>query len=294
MKPTVAIPLVLVLGISSPALAERHHERNIVKATNRLLEHAHKLRREAADFVGGHRQFWLATVHRRNDALEALFAINRLVGSVETFHNLANRRNIEFTYYSLGPAYRILLDETREVGGILARAASRRRNGPGYARWVPDPFRRYVTRRLVGPFERLEDELEGMGYIRGIEVVPYVPPTPPLAITELQCYRRKEHTYRMRLCVEGRNLDRSQLSVRVIRRMDPNFRPWEREIGDKELQSSRQLGLRREERCYFLRQIGTNIRTHKGDNVYVTLERPSGKGSVVEPCWDENVIDLDD
>jgi hypothetical protein len=292
MRPTFAISLALVLGISSPALAGRQHERNIVQATNRLLTHAHELRREAANFVGGHRQFWLATVQNRHDALEALFAVNRLVGSVETFHDLVDGRHIEFTYYSLGPAYQILRKETREVGRLLDNSASRRRNGPGYDRWVPDPFRSYVTKHLLGPFERLQDELESMGYIRGIEVVPYVPPTPPLAITELQCHRRKEYTYRVNLCVEGQNLDRTRLNVRLVRRMDPNLAPWEREIGEDELHSSRSLGLKREERCYFLRQIGTDVRTHQGDNVYVSLERPNGRGGVVEPCWQENVIDL--
>ena len=284
----------LLFALAAPALADdaRRYQAEIVRGAHRLDDHAKDLSKEVRRFVRKHPRYWLATVHQRDDTLQALFAVNRLVGSVQTFHDLVDDGAIESTYYSLRPAYEILLQDTRDVGRTLEHTARRTVSRKRYGRWVPDPFHRHVNERMLGSYRHVSDEVERLAFIRRIDSLPYVPPTPPLTISEIHCYKRHKYTYRMNLCIQGRHLDHSELSVRLVKRMDPSLDPWERGVRPDELQSSRSIGAGLEERCYYLRQIGHDIRVHQGDNVYVTLERPGRVDQVVTTCWDQNVVEL--
>jgi hypothetical protein len=279
--------MIVLLALSAPVLADQRHAQDVVETTTRLRVHARELRTQADRFVSEHPQFWRATVHRREDAVPTLFAIHRLVGSAEAFHDLVKERRLRFTYYVLPAAYEALVADTRQAGELLRRAAGNRNAGRGYGRWAPDPFNHFAKRDLLPAYREVAEDVESMGYVSHIERLPYVPPTPPLEISELRCYKRKKYTYRMNVCIEGRDLDRSRLRVEFVKRRDPRLDPWQREVQASELQSVKNLRDGRQERCYFLRQIGKEIRRHQGDNVFVVLERPKTRRRVVEACWED-------
>ena len=142
---------------------------------------------------------------------------------------------------------------------------------------------RRVLRKALGQFE---SSLAELAATRGRWA-------PTLEIVELSCPQRKKYTYRMNACVEGADLDQARLRLVFVKKMNPGLDPWEREVHASELSSSAELPDGRERRCYFLRQIGKDIRLHERDNVYLVLERARGRDRVVEACFDENQIALE-
>ncbi len=243
----------------------------------RLEIDARQLSDAADSYLLLHRGHWLEG--EREATLEAFFAAHRAHGSAIAFRRLAvdssvSPGSLEQGFEIVGGDADEAITQVRHALHSCEQAAHGRSfNRRGHR----------VLRRALAEFERSFAEL---GATRGRW-------GSTLQITELSCPQRKKYTYRMNVCVEGFDLDQARLRVVFVKKMNPARDPWEREVKASELSSSEELADGRDRRCYFLRQIGKDIRLHERDNVYAVLERARGRNRVVEACFDENQIVFD-
>jgi hypothetical protein len=286
MKRILCAFFVLAFVGSPSAQADHRQDRHLEKSADRLVKSSEKLEKSATKFIDRNPRYWRTRDRRRGDARRAVFAIRRLAGSARAFEELVDHRRGRFADSALRRALESVRKDTHAVRQALERDHRQRWRRH---RRVNDPFHRYVSSHLRPLFESLAEQVEVLSNLRLVRVRPHRRPTAPLEISELACPSRRKYTYRMEVCVEGRDLDRSRLRVVFAKRGNPDLDPWEREVTPQELRSSRRHRNGREERCYYLRQIGKDIRVHQGDQVYVVAERPNGRGRAVEGCWEDHV-----